>query len=156
MQDHIGIADRLDLAAVRARRITCCLSDDMKTATAVMLRSVCQHPDHQSVGAGLIPVNDPASRVTVNDPVLQPAAARGRQGADAIPDAVQIERQPAIARGQPVLDGGAKPLCQNRRVAAGRNCEDHRITIDDRAKIKTAQRRLVRHIDRHAHLAGAA
>ena len=137
MQYHIGVADRLDLASVQLRRIAALVGDDMQ-ATAILRRLVRQHLHHKRVGAGLITLDDPARRLVIDDPVLQPTPARGRQGPDAMPDAVQIERQPAIAMRQPVLDGGAKSLRKHRGETAGGYRENHRIAVNDRAEIEAA------------------
>ena len=160
MQDHIGIADRLNLAAVRTCRVIACFCDDMQVRPLIPLWLTAlqfgQHFHHKRICAGLVTLYDPGSRFAGDDPVLQPTPARGRQGPDAMSDAVQIKGKTAVMERKPVLDGGAQPLCQNRCETAGRDCHDHRIAIDNRAKIETAQRRLVRHIHRHPHGAGAA
>ena len=108
MKDHIGIADRLDLAAGRAHRITGRITDDMDRRLVMPLLAG-QQLDNKGVRAGLVAVDDPAGRIAVDDPVLQSPPAGGGQGPDALPDAVQIKCKPAVTAGKPVLDGGAKP-----------------------------------------------
>ena len=125
MQDYIGIADRLDGVAVRTCQVCACLCDDMQARPLIRLRLMflrfSQHPHHKRIRTGLVTSDDTGSRFAGDDPVLQPAPACRRQGPDAMSDAVQIEGKTAIAKRQPVLDGGAKPLVEIAMITGSRS-----------------------------------
>ena len=98
MQDHIRIADRLNLAAGRACRISqLCANDAQRTAFAARL--VFQHGKQTGVRMSVVAFNDAVRRIAVDDLVLKGTPSGCRQMPEAMPDPVQIDSKPAIMTG---------------------------------------------------------
>ena len=151
IEDHIGIPDGLNLAAVQKCRVTGFGFDDMKAAT-IPAGLVSQHPDNQRVHTGLVPCDKPPRRLAIDNLMLKKPASRCRQMPKPPFNPVEIGRDPPIAKGKPVLDPCAQALCQDRRIATSGNRKDDRIAIHNGAEIEAAESRVVGHIHRHADL----